>query len=744
MKARTVLIFQRNFFKIHKSVGVLRLKAIILAGGLGKRMGGNVPKPLVKLLGKPLVKHVYDNVKEIDDVDGVIIVVNPMNKDMIRNVIEDADFVVQKERLGTAHALSLAIEKLEDSENVLVVYSDTPLIRASTMKAMIDYHNLEGADITFLSGLSSERFPYALVTRDEHGEVIDVEEHGVPQTPPPWEYSIGTYVFKVGTFREIYKILKPRPETGERYIPDSIKLALQKGYRVLAHICLDDREYLGVNTPEDLERAERTLLEREVEELEFKEEEMIRFGTGGWRAVIGRGFTTRNLKRVAQAIALYLIKSGMKEKGIVVGYDNRFMSEEFAKIAVEVFAGNNIKVWISKSAIPTPLVTFTVLQKKAGGGVVITASHNPPEYNGLKFETSDGMPAPIEVTESIEKMANDLNPKIIPWFPIDRAVQKGFVIFEDFRGPYLDYLEEKLDVNSMKRSHIRVCFDTMYGSGTSTIQMALISARCDLTIIHGRRDPLFGGRSPAPSEEALTYLIDMMKTGDYDVGIAVDGDADRIALVDEKGTFLHPNDVIAVLYYYLHEIKGMTGPAVRNVATSHNLDRLAHALGERVIETPVGFKHIAKAMIENNALIGGESSGGITFRDHIMEKDGVYTAMLVIEMLARTGLGLHEILEKVKEISGKWMAYYQENLRLSPELRVKVEEFLKREWEELAGKKIVSVNRLDGLKLSFENGSWLLLRMSGTEPLLRIISEAEDREECKRMIERTIKIISEM
>ncbi len=711
------------------------MKCAILAGGLGKRMGGDVPKPLVKLLGKTLIERVYENALNTGYVDEIVIVVNPINERMIKERIKEARFVVQKERLGTAHALSLAIEDFDDDEDVLVLYADTPLIRSSTMKAMVDLHNIEKSDITFLSGLSKEKFPYALVTRDENGKVIDVEEYGEPNYPPPWEYSIGTYVFKVGVFRDVYKDLKPRKDKGEKYIPDAIKLAIRRGYKVSAHICLDDREYLGINTPEDLKRAEEILLEREVEEAKFKEEEFIRFGTGGWRAVIGKGFTSRNVKRVAHAIALYLSEKGMKDRGIVIGYDNRFMSEEFAKIAAEVLIGNNVKVFMTRSAIPTPLVTFTVLRKGAGGGLIVTASHNPPEYNGIKFETEDGMPAPVDVTEKIERMANSVDPSTIPWFPFKTGIEKGFISVEDFRGPYLDYLEEKIDVGSIKKKQLRVCFDTMYGSGTSTIQMALISARCDLTILHGRRDPLFGGKSPAPSKESLTYLIDTMKNGGYDVGIAVDGDADRIALVDEKGNFLHPNDVLVILYNYLHEIKGMKGPAVRNVATTHNLDLLAKKIGERVIETPVGFKHIAKAMIESGAIIGGESSGGITFKDHIMEKDGVYTAMLVLEMLSKMDMKLSEIVESVKEKLGKWYHYHQENLELTPSLKVSAVRFMEGDLDSISDLKVVEINRIDGVKYILEDGSWVLLRLSGTEPLLRIISESWSEEEARKLVE---------
>ena len=708
---------------------------VILAGGKGKRLGAKETKPLVKLLDKPLIVHVAEKVKQAKIVDELIIVANPKNKDEISRLIPQALIVIQKEQLGTAHALSLALEEVSEDENVLVLYADTPLIRPGTIRGIVETHVLEDADITFLTGLTGEEYPYAVVFRSKTGKIVDLVEHGKPSGPPPWEYSIGTYVFKASVFKNNYELVTPRPDTGEKYIPDVIRIAIKRGFKVTTHVCLDDREYLGINTPDDLRKAEEIVLEREVEDSELFEERYIKFGTGGWRAVIGRGFTSSNIKRVAHAISRYLVEKGLKERGVVVGYDNRFLSEESAKVAAEVFAGNNIKVSLTRSAIPTPLVTFTVLRKKAGGGVIITASHNPPEYNGIKFETSDGLPAPVEVTNEIEKIANEVDPFTVPWFPFEVAIKKGYISIEDFRGEYLDYLEKKIDIEEIKKAHLRVCFDTMYGSGTSTIQMALVMARCDLTILHGRRDPLFGGKSPAPSEESLTYLMDVMRSGEYDVGIAVDGDADRIALVDETGRFLHPNDVLPLLYYYLHRVKNQKGPAVRNVATSHNLDRLAKKLRERVIETPVGFKHIAKAMIENDALIGGESSGGITFRNHIMEKDGVFTAMLVVEMLAKMKKKLSEILREMIEFSETWYSFYQENLRLTPTLRVKAEKFLKRDFDKIAEFPVIDVIRIDGTKYILEDGSWVLLRLSGTEPLLRIIAESENKEKARELVE---------
>ena len=463
------------------------------------------------------------------------------------------------------------------------------------------------------------------------------------------------------------------------------------------------------------------------------QETSIYFGTGGWRAKIGRGFTSRNLRRVSQATANYLIKKHLEERGIIIGYDNRFLSETFAKVSAEVFAANNIKVYLSNSSLPTPVVTFTVLRKKAGGGVIITASHNPPEYNGLKFETSNGLPAPIEITDQIEKDANSLDVNRVPWISLSKARQVGYIKMEDFRGPYLDYLEEKIDIDLIRKAQIRVCFDSMYGSGASTIQFALVGARCDLTLLHARRDPLFGGRSPAPSESSLNVLTRTVRENNYDIGIAVDGDADRIAIVDEKGNFIHPNEIIVLLYAYLHEFKGKDGGAVRNVSTSHNIDIFANRVGEKVYEVPVGFKYIAKAMIDHDALIGGESSGGVTFRGHIMEKDGIYASMLILEMLAAIKEPLSVIMKEIFTQMGRRLRYWEDDLALSPTLKVKATEFLSEDLEKVSSKKVIEIKKIDGKEFVLEDGSWVLIRLSGTEPVLRIVSEGYTLSEAKRL-----------
>jgi phosphomannomutase len=268
----------------------------------------------------------------------------------------------------------------------------------------------------------------------------------------------------------------------------------------------------------------------------------------------------------------------------------------------------------------------------------------------------------------------------------------------------------------------------MYGAGTSTLQMALIGARCDLVTIHSRVDPLFGGKSPAPSEASLASLIQFMKENSFDLGIAVDGDADRIALVDERGNYIPANDVILLVYYYLHEIKGEKGGVVRNIATSHNIDLLCEKLGETCHEVPVGFKYIANGVRDHDLLLGGESSGGVTVRGHIMEKDGIYTAMLIMEMLVKTGKSLSTILNEIYQLNGKRYYQAESDFKLTPKLKVSMDHFLASEHEAIGEYKVRKIDRLDGMKIYLENDSWCLLRPSGTEPLLRIVSESTDCE----------------
>ena len=707
---------------------------LILAGGKDKKSEFEKPKAVVELLGRPLISYILEDIEKILPSAQKIVVTNIEGEKYLKSFLEsDIRLKIQEKPLGTAHAVHIGIEGIEDDEeDLLILYADTPLFRSATLYAMMEHHRLTGAHITFMSGLSFEKYPYATVYRNKNADVINIKEHGELNYGPPYEYSIGSYMLKVGKFRQLYNELHPIGENGQYLLPDILYDAINKDLKVEGYTCLDESEYLGINTKEDLKRAEDILLEREVLDFQLREERFIKFGTGGWRAKIGSGFTLSNVKKLTQAIAVYLKKTGKHKKPVIVGYDNRFLSDEAARTVASVMAANNIRTILSRGSVPTPLVTFTVLDKKAGTGLVVTASHNPYDYNGIKVETDEGLPSPVSVSNTIEKIANSV--KNIAWVPYNIGVKKGFIKIVDIRNRYLDYLEQKLDYPCIKESSLRVCFDSMYGSGTTTIQKALIGARCDLELIRGGRDTLFGGLAPAPTLGRLSYLISKMKKGEFDVGMAVDGDADRIVLVDEMGNFLHTNTVIALLWYYMYKVKGKSGGVVRNIATSHNIDRVCNAFSEKVYEVPVGFKHIAEGMIKHNALVGGESSGGITFRGHIMEKDGVYAAMLVVEMLAKTKKKLSELVYEVKSFAGKWYQFFEENVYLSPQVKVFAIRFLENNPQEIGGFNVVKVNTMDGYKFLLEDDRWVLLRFSGTEPLLRIMGEVKNEGEISTII----------
>lgn len=720
------------------------MKILLLAAGKGTLGKSNVSKPLGKVNGKPMITLVVNKLRNVLKDTEIIVVVNKENRKTIKEALsrrKNISYVVQPEALGTADALRIGLDRIDNEEDLLVMYADTVLIREASLAGIISTHKLKECDATLLTGLTEKHYPYALVERDKDSKIVSVIDHKTPDYPPPWEYYIAPVIINSELAKKYISQVEKDKESGEYYISNLLNIMITHGAKVEAFRTLDETEYLGINNEEDLKVAEEQLIMRKIENLGVNEERFISFGTGGWRARIGRGFTSRNVRKVVYAIAEYLIDNGISKKGVVVGYDNRFLSEEFAVIAAEVLAANNIKVWMSNKSVPTPVVTFTVLEKKAGGGIVFTASHNPANYNGIKFETQDGLPSPDYITGYIQKVANSINAEHIPWVSFSKGVKRGYIKQEAFHNPYLDYLEEKIDYDSIKKANLKICFDPMFGAGTSTLQMALVSARCDLVTIHSERDPLFGGKSPAPSEESLSRLIQNMKENNFNVGIAVDGDADRIALVDENGRYIPANEVILLAYYYLKKEKNMNGGVVRNIATTHNLDLLCELFGEKLYEVPVGFKHIAKSMIENDLLIGGESSGGVTFRDHIPEKDGIYTAMIIIEMLAKTNKKLSEIFEEIKTQLGKYYHYSEDNLELDPELEIKAERFVESPPEEISAKKIAKIDRKDGLKLYFEDNSWLLLRFSGTEPLLRITGEAFDPSEAANNIAKIKKLL---
>ena len=456
---------------------------------------------------------------------------------------------------------------------------------------------------------------------------------------------------------------------------------------------------------------------------------MIKFGTGGWRAVIGSDFIEKNICLVTEGVCALMRDEGKTDKPIIVGYDHRFLSDVAAKWMAEVFAANGVTVWFMNRSAPTPLVMHMVKKQQLHYGVEITASHNPAEYNGIKLIVEEGRDAPLETTGRLEKLIAGIAAKNSPSprIPFAEACERGLVIYRD--NPFNDFIDDildVLDVQTIRRHGARVLFDPMYGSGTYPLMVILCTARCTVDMIHNTRDAHFGGHIPAPSMSGLEELRTRVVAGKYELGIAFDGDGDRLGIIDSNGRYLSANEILVMLYWYLHEIKGWKGPVVRNLATTHMLDVMAADFGETCYEVPVGFKYISSKIDEVDAVLGGESSGGLTVRGHIHGKDSIYAASLFVEMISAVGKAPSVIIDELEQKYGHF-EMVEDNITFTQEQKSTVNSIIFEEQKlPFFGKPIDLVSYEDGCKVYFADRSYVICRFSGTEPLLRIFAEAGD------------------
>jgi phosphomannomutase len=463
---------------------------------------------------------------------------------------------------------------------------------------------------------------------------------------------------------------------------------------------------------------------------------MLKFGTGGWRAIIGEEFTRDNVTLLAQAIAIYLKEQqkGIDENELVIGYDRRFLSQKAAIWISEILAANGLTVHLINDVAPTPLIMYTIGILQLTYGLAVTASHNSYDYNGIKFFTEGGKDASLETTDRLETILSEIVRSDVKEMDYGEGLKNGRVKSIDPFNRYIDDILEYINVDKIKERRLRVLVDPMHGVARTCIQTVLVSARCNMDVINDRHDPLFGGKLPSPSNQTLNKLKDMVVERNYDLGIATDGDADRLGIIDENGTFIHPNDILVLLYYYLLEYKGLKGGVVRNIATTHLLDRIATDHGETCYEVPVGFKHISKGMEEMQAIIGGESSGGLTINGRIRGKDGIFAAALIVEMISITGKSLAEMLGEIHDRYGK-PCMEERNYTFTREKMAELRDqlFLRRELPPYT-RKVNRVSYEDGMKIYFENDGWIITRFSGTEPLLRIYAEMETAEQANQTI----------
>lgn len=460
---------------------------------------------------------------------------------------------------------------------------------------------------------------------------------------------------------------------------------------------------------------------------------MVKFGTGGWRAIIGDEFTKENIQILARALCDKMKAEGVEKDGIVLGYDRRFLSKEAMQWAAVVFAKEGITAKLVNKSAPTPLIMYYVQKYGMHYGMMITASHNPAIYNGIKVFTYGGRDANEEQTAEIEQYIGNITDIPVEAADYETAKKQGLIQEIYPLNEYIDSILETIDVEAIKKAGLRIALDPMYGVSETSLKMILMTARCEVETIHERHDTLFGGKLPAPNEETLKALRNHVTDYAFDLGIATDGDADRIGVIDDKGNFLHPNDILVLLYYYLVKYKGWKGDAVRNICTTHLLDRVAEDFGATCHEVPVGFKHISSKMYATDAIIGGESSGGMAVKGHIKGKDGIYASALLVEMIAVTGMKLSEIMEQIrKEYQG--MPLLEKDYRFSEEKKVEIKKRLleNKELPEIPFE-VEKVSYLDGLKLYFKNAGWISVRFSGTEPLLRIFSEMPTKDMAKEI-----------
>lgn len=467
---------------------------------------------------------------------------------------------------------------------------------------------------------------------------------------------------------------------------------------------------------------------------------MIKFGTGGWRAEIGKDFQKENITLIAQALAERIIELNENDLPVVIGYDRRFLSDVAARWLAEVLAGNGIKVRVMHRSAPTPLVMHTVMKKGLHYGLEVTASHNPSIYNGIKVIVDEGRDAPVEVTENIEYRCKRIGN--IKSMEFKQALADGLIEF--IENPFNDFLDDILsilDKDAIRERGPRILFDSMHGSSSYPFNVLFYTTRCTPDQINANKDAYFGGMMPAPTKDTLKLLADQVRDGGYDFGFGVDGDGDRLGVIDSDGEYISANDILVLLYYYLHEYKGWKGPVVRNLATTHLLDRVAHALGEECYEVPVGFKHISAAIDRYDAVLGGESSGGLTVRGHIHGKDSIYAAALFTEMYCKIGKKPGDLIRELRDKYGD--SFFVEcNMPITPEQKEHIAKIISDSKEKDAltmvpefSQKPSRVNCIDGIKVYFPDDSFVICRPSGTEPLLRIFAEGRVQGQAEEYIE---------
>jgi len=449
----------------------------------------------------------------------------------------------------------------------------------------------------------------------------------------------------------------------------------------------------------------------------------IKFGTDGWRAVISDDFTFENVKIVAQAIADFIIRQRgriYKKRHVVVGFDTRFMSETYAELIASVLAANGINVLLSDRPTPTPTISYAIKDQRLTGGIMVTASHNPPQYNGIKYKNNFGASAGPDIIGAIEKK---LYARSVKFMALKDGQKKRLIKIVNLMPRHLKFACNHVDLTLIKRSGLRIIVDSMHGTGNRYFEDILSGGAIDVTTIHSARETSFGGLAPEPKLPELKELTIRTRREGYDLGLATDGDADRLGLIKPDGTIVTGNKIMALLLLHLIEDRGMRGDVIQTICGTVLIDKICRKYGLIMHETPVGFKYIADILLKKNGLIGGEETGGIGFQNYIPERDSIMTGLFLLEMLSMRKQGLMEVLRSIDREYGTY-EYRRMDIEYPNQNKKKLMRFLRRNPpKKILGKKVVAVKSYDGNKFICEDESWLLFRLSGTEPILRIYAE---------------------
>lgn len=466
----------------------------------------------------------------------------------------------------------------------------------------------------------------------------------------------------------------------------------------------------------------------------------IKFGTDGWRGVISDNFTFENAAIAAQAISEWINKdlpgSANESKRIAVGYDTRFLSTEYAKIVSCVLAANGIEVYLSDTAIPTPALSYGVTQIKCAAGIMITASHNPAKFNGIKIKTSQGGGASTEITNKVESY---LEKTPVLKINFEQARQERKIIIQDYKIAYLKFIRNYLDLKRIKNAKFKVLTDVMHGSGGRLMEKVLEGTNIRLSLMRDDVNPSFDGGKPEPVAEYLGGILERVKKEKFDIGLVLDGDADRIAAVSPDGEFISPQKILGLLILHLVRNRGRSGAVVKTICGTTLIDNIAKKLGLKLHETPVGFKYISDLMISERIIAGGEEAGGMGVQDYIPERDGTLAGLLLVEMMVYQKKNIKQIIDEMEKEFGRY--YYQKSEIKLGESKFNDERF--RSLKELEGKRVVQVKDFDGVKLICEDESWLMLRLSGTEPIVRAYSEAKSLKRAKELVKYGEKLLKE-